>query len=324
MALAAAWRARRLRLVAFAERRLPALTHLRRPEALPIRLHQRRIYVLPTLFGGVFGAMLSVMALGALNYGNNPALLLTCLLGSIAFLSVLGGYRALDGLTLRGVHAAPVFAGDALQVELHFDPGNRAREALRAQLEDATVAFATARATPTRVVVGLPTQRRGLVALPRVRLWTSWPYGLFRPWSWLNPQVRLLVYPRPETFGPPPPESARDAGPRHLRESGDEYGSLREYRETDARRMIAWKASARLDRLVVREPEQIAGRELVFDFAALEGLDHEARIARLARWVLAAEEQHRPYTLATPNERLGPDVGTAHRHRCLEALALLP
>jgi uncharacterized protein (DUF58 family) len=324
MSLAAAWRERRLRLVAFAERRLPSLTRLRKPEPLPIRLHQRRIYVLPTGFGLLFGAMLGVMAIGALNYNNNPALLLTSLLGAVAFLSVLAGYRTLDGLALRGVHAAPVFAGDALQVELTFDPGNRVRSALRVELGNANTFFATERGTPARVVVGLPTQRRGLVALPRVRLWTTWPYGLFRPWSWLHPAIELLVYPRPEAFGPPPPESTRDAGARLLRQDSDEYGSLREYRDTDSRHLIAWKASARLDRLVVREPDQIAGRELVFDYAALEALDVESRIARLAHWVLVAEEQHRPYTLATPRERIGPDVGTAHRHRCLEALALLP
>jgi uncharacterized protein (DUF58 family) len=312
------------RLLAAAERRLPSLTRLTKPESLPIRLHQRRIYVVPSVFGLVFGTMLAVMALGSLNYNNNPGLLLTSLLGAVAFLSVLTGFRALDGLTLRGVHATPVYAGDALAVELHFDPGNRRREALRVRMGDANVAFSAERATPARVVVGLPTVRRGLVPLPRVKLWTTWPYGLFRPWSWLNPQVEFLVYPRPETNGPPLPEGVQQTGRRHLRVAGDEYGSLREYRETDPRRLIAWKATARLDRLMVREPEHVAGGELVFDYGALEGLDVEARISRLAHWVLRAETEHRPYALVTPRERIGPDAGTAHQHRCLEALALLP
>ena len=34
-----------------AERRLPSLTRLRSPEALPIVLHRRRIYIVPTGFG---------------------------------------------------------------------------------------------------------------------------------------------------------------------------------------------------------------------------------------------------------------------------------
>ena len=65
----------RIRALAYAEQRLPALTRLRRSESLPIRLDRRRIYVLPTGFGVSFGLLLFVMLIGALNYANNPALL---------------------------------------------------------------------------------------------------------------------------------------------------------------------------------------------------------------------------------------------------------
>ena len=42
-------------LIARAERRLPALTRFRGPEPLPIELHRRRIYILPTKSGVGFG-----------------------------------------------------------------------------------------------------------------------------------------------------------------------------------------------------------------------------------------------------------------------------
>ena len=55
-------------------------TRPRDPEPLPARLDRRRIYVLPTRFGLFYGAALLTMLLGALNYNNNPALLLGLLL----------------------------------------------------------------------------------------------------------------------------------------------------------------------------------------------------------------------------------------------------
>jgi hypothetical protein len=70
------------RLQRWAERRLPALTRYRRPESLPIELHRRRIYIVPSGFGIGFSVLLLVMLVGALNYANNAALLLTCLLGA--------------------------------------------------------------------------------------------------------------------------------------------------------------------------------------------------------------------------------------------------
>lgn len=306
-----------------AERHLPALTRLRRAESLPITLDRRRIYVLPTLFGLAFGSMLMVMALGALNYNNNPALLLTSLLAAMAVLSMLVGFRNLDRLSLRSVRAAPCHAGEPLQVELAFDAASRQREALRIEAGAGSALLRSRNDDALRAHIELPTSRRGHLLLPRIRVWTSWPYGLFRCWSWLNPQTALLVFPRPEMNSPPLPLQARVSDSGRPQPQGDEFGALREYRANDPLRLIAWKASARHDRLLVREPEMPLGRELVFDFSALDTQDLETRISRLTRWVLVAEEQRLPYSLHLPQQKIGPDLGSAHAYRCLRELALL-
>jgi uncharacterized protein (DUF58 family) len=62
----------------------------------------------------------------------------------------------------------------------------------------------------------------------------------------------------------------------------------------------------------------------VFDYALLHGLDHEARIRRLAAWVLAAESAQRDYVLRLPDGSIGPGVGATQRQACLRALALQP
>lgn len=94
-----------------AERRLPALTRYRRPERLPIELHRRRIYIVPTGFGLGFSVLLLVMLVGALNYSNNAGLLLTCLLGAASAASMLVAFRSLDGLRLGHLRAGHAVAG---------------------------------------------------------------------------------------------------------------------------------------------------------------------------------------------------------------------
>jgi uncharacterized protein (DUF58 family) len=317
-ALNASW----LRLLGWAERRLPALTRLRAKETLPIRLERRRIYVVPTGFGLVFAAMLLVMSVGALNYYNNPALLLTALLGSVSVLSMLVAFRTLDGVCLERVQADACHAGDPLPLELGFAAGSRLRNGLRVEIGGVAAVFAALPDEPLRATLALPTKRRGLLAVPRICVWTRWPYGLFRAWSWLNPPIEALVYPRPEVEAVPLPQSGQETPRSVVQPQGEDFGALREYRARDPRRAIAWKASARHDRLLVREPESLIGEDYVLDFDALPALDLEARIARLTRWVLMAEERRAPYTLLLPGQRLGPDLGSAHRQRCLRALAL--
>ena len=58
------------------------------PEAAPIRLGQRRIFVLPTRFGLAVGATLMAMLLASINYGLSLGFALTFLIGSVAWISL--------------------------------------------------------------------------------------------------------------------------------------------------------------------------------------------------------------------------------------------
>ena len=164
----------RARLLAAAERRLPALTRLKQSEALPIALHRHRIYVLPTRFGLLFTAVLVVMLLGALNYNNNPALLLTCLLGAATYQSVFQAFRMLNGLELRALRAQPCHAGDSLRIGLSFHTEGRARTSLRARIGETEVLFDLPAAADERVDVRLHLRGKPLAA-ERQRVFSDRP-----------------------------------------------------------------------------------------------------------------------------------------------------
>lgn len=322
--IAAALRGPRDRLLQWAERRLPALTRWRAAEPLPIALHARRIYVLPTGFGVMFGTMLVTMLLGALNFNNNAALLLTFLLSGAVVLSMGRGVRMLDGIRLVTLRAAPVHAGEALAVELGFEQATGTPKRQLELVHDGQRTVFDLESDATGATIEAQTAQRGLVPIGRLTLACEYPFGLFRAWSVLNPDARLLVYPRPEPKAPPLPRGGGDMGAAKSSPVGEDWHALREYRHGDPRRLVAWRASARAERLLVKE--FAAPRESRIDLAwvATEGLPHEQRIARLTRWVLDADAAGVMYALRLPGETIGPDRGPAHRHRCLRALALLP
>jgi len=302
------------------------LARPRQPEALPLRLDRRRIYVLPTRFGLFVAALLSAMLLGALNYNNNPALLLALLLSAAAIASAISAHLQLSGLQLEALTAEPVHAGQPLRMRLALSQHQqRTRHGLHLQHGPAESWITVPAEGRVDAELELPTQQRGWLDLQRVRISTTQPLGLVRAWAWFWPEQPLLVYARPDTQGPALPERGSD--PLHSRAdpAGEELHQLRAYRVGDARRSIAWKHSARRDTLLVREYEKPAGIEVVLDWRQLGGLGTEARISRLARWVDMAERQGRRYTLLLPGQpALGPAQGPAHHHLCLRALALLP
>jgi uncharacterized protein (DUF58 family) len=328
----AACAARWSNLQRLAERRLPALTRLKQAEPMPILLHRRRIYVIPSRFGLVYSLMLIVMLIGSLNYANNPALLLTCLLGAASYQSVFAGFRTLNRVELKSIRAEPCHAGDLLSVSLRFgSAAATAKYSLRLRMDNAGAEPANAfsvfdlpAAGTQDVVAALPTARRGWLPLGRVRLCTEYPYGLFHVWSWLHPEQRALIYPRLEADPPPLPLSGSQTQTRAVNRDEDESELLREYRAGDPRGRIAWKASARQDHLFVKQFETRRGHAVVLAWDRLAGLDAEARISRLAAWIERAEIQRIAYCLELPQTRLGPALGPAHRHACLRELALLP
>lgn len=309
-------------LITRAEKRLPALTRLRQPEPLPIELHRRRIYILPTKAGVGFGILLVVMLLGALNYQNNAALLLTCLLGATVVNSMLSAFRTLYGLRLESIHADHACAGEALPLHLEFNSGRRERRALQLDMDHIVHVFSLEpRGGETELA--MPTEHRGWQPVPRMRISSTFPLGLFRAWSWMTPQHDVLVYPRPIGGSSPPPDEDRGIQRAH---GDDDFAQLREYHFGDPLKRVAWKSSARHDRLLIRELDAAAhDAPRRFDWAMLHGVDRETRISRLAGWICEARAAGRVWTLVLPDSRsLGPAADNAHYHRCMTALATLP
>jgi len=311
------------RLQELAERWLPALTRYRRLESLPIELNRRRVYIAPSGFGIGFTVLLLVMLVGALNYANNAALLLTCLLGATSAASMLLTFRDLNGLRLVSVRAAETVAGQAARLSLTFEAPSP-RSALRIDLGASRWTFAIGVSGAVQMQIDLPTTRRGWQPLPRLRVWSTWPLGMFRAWSWLYPDQSVLVWPRAEVAGPPPRMPADDTRWPRLRQ-GEDVAALRDYRRGDPQRHIAWKASARHELLLAKDFEQPEPRPVwSLDWRQLSALDPEARIARLARWLGEAHAQGRRYSLWLPSGFIDTDAGAAHYARCLNALAVLP
>jgi uncharacterized protein (DUF58 family) len=170
--------------------------------------------------------------------------------------------------------------------------------------------------------VPLPVSKRGVLRIGRLHLSTSYPYNLFRAWTWVHLPLEVLVYPRPHGSAPMPLESGHKAGARAMALAGaDEWRSLRPFRDGDSPRQVAWKAYARGAPLLVKEYSALGAELRLFDFARLPHLDVEARLEQLARWIVDADSRGERYGLAMPDRFYEPDSGPQHRHECLEALA---
>ena len=97
---------------------------------------------------------------------------------------------------------------------------------------------------------------------------------------------------------------------------------MRAWRRGDALRQVVWKKVARSGEMVSRDTRASSTHALWLDFAQAGGADAEARLRRLAAWVLACEALGLNFGLRLPGGELAAGGGELQRRQALEALAL--
>ncbi len=297
-----------------------------------VLLNQRRVYILPTRAGLAFCALLLVLLVGSINYNLGLGFGLTFVAGACAIVDMVQTTRNLAGLVLSPGRAPDVHAGEDAPFELRVEnPTRLARYAVWIDFEhvpEPRQAIDVPAGGNTTLVLRTATRARGWMRPPRVRLATHFPLGLFRAWSWWQPDSRALVYPFPEQDAPPLPMLGRPSPDGAGSTGSDDFAGVRSYQPGDPLRHLAWRQIARLDpelggQLVTKHFEGGTVDELVLDFNTLPArLDVELRLARMARWVLEAEQRALPYGFILGRIRYPVTLGTAHQAACLRALAL--
>jgi uncharacterized protein (DUF58 family) len=297
------------------------------PEQGTVTLVHRRVYIVPTQLGALFVLTLTILLVGSINYSLSLGFALTFLLAGMGIAGMVHTARNLAHMAVSVGRAEPVFAGEAAQFRLYLDaragfdrPAILARH-LRSRSQMVVDVPAAGLA---EVVLAVPAPRRGWLPLGRVMLETRFPLGIFRAWSYVEPDARCLVYPRPERSALPAPaaESARGAL-RSPTPGNDDYAGLRTYQLSDSPRHVAWKAVARSEDMLTKQFTGEASAELWLDWARLAPqLPVEQRLSRLAGWVLEAERSGMQYGLRLPGVEIAPGRGDTQRAACLQALAL--
>ena len=215
----------------------------------------------------IFGTLL--VALAAINTGNNLLFLILACLISIILMSGILSSISLSGVDLRLELPEHIFAGQTVRAVVELINQKLALPSFSLRVEAAKRKGAPPAAildTPVyfpylrrqdRVEQGVPLafSRRGLHRQEAFRIVTRFPFGFLQKSRVLNLQTEALVYPSVEGSV----ELAEllpsiDGVLESLAKGrGQDLYALRGYVPTDSARHVHWKASARFGSLMVRE-----------------------------------------------------------------------
>ena len=239
----------------------------------------------------------------------------------------------------RELRPARVHAGGASRVELTVRNTGRRRSPVLAARDPFDggrrwARFLIAPLAPqetARAAYRLPTDRRGIFDLGPLELHLEDPFGLAAASRVAAPATRLTVYPRVDPIPPLPMTRGNDphAGADHptaLASAGEDFYALREYEMGDDLRRVHWKATARLDELMIRQDEmpwQGRATVLVDLRREVHSPDSLELALSAAASIVSACWQHRSLVrlVATDGAEFGFAAGHAHVESILEHLA---
>lgn len=294
--------------------------------------------------GVAYAATLIVVMLGAINGQNNVLFWLFGLgVAGLLISGILSG-AALMGLELEREPCRVATRGESMAVRYRLRNRNRLIPAFAITIEElpepgaaerltglvAYASYVPARGEVAAEAQAMPT-RRGRAALLQVRVSTTFPFGLTKKSVTFAQPAEILIRPRSPSvnervlFG-------RGQGAGYGKvvrrgRTGDEFFALRDYVPGDGVRRVAWRASARLDRVVVREMASLPSRRVwVVPVPRGRDAEGEACVDAAAGLVRAGLKGGLEVGVASGDGRVlfGPRSGEAAFSRCLDVLAEVP
>jgi uncharacterized protein (DUF58 family) len=291
-------------------------------DSLPITISRRRVYILPSRFGMMLGAILVAMLIAGLNYNSNLALAFAFLMSSMAMVTMHHCNRNLLRMCVDATPEVDAFAGSDASFEFVIRNDAKVdRRDVEVRCMSASGVGVIPAAQTQSVTVRVPVTRRGITHIQQFELRTRYPFGWFYAWTYVHAPLTIYVAPAP--VGQRALPSVGESGNTSYSEMrGDEdFSGLRAYEPGVPLKHMAWKVLARGGEAAVRSYSSLAAQPEWLEWSALEGLDAEARLSQLCQWVLESEAVSRPYGLRLPGTQIAPSGGAAHRFACLRALA---
>ena len=246
---------------------VPALARRSRLRWLALRLDYR-----VTREGLWFIVGVIVLALAALNTGNNLLFLIVAsMLGTILISGVLS-HMVLSGIELRLDLPEHIFAGQSVPALAQIanrkrtpsfslrlcsaEPKSKRETHFHAQILAQPVYFPHLGAGQTcQQSIELQFPRRGLYQQEALALSTRFPFGFVEKTRRVDSTLEAVVYPAIQPAGDICQDWALVSGEleSYMRGRGNDLYAIRAYQNSDSVRHVDWKASAKRNALQVRE-----------------------------------------------------------------------
>ncbi len=267
-------------------------------------LQQKDILVFIYQQGYLYLVLILITFIAGVNYGNNLILGFCFLISAILCISFYLTFKQLHDLQVEVLTTEVGQVGEALQLQLHFKQDFAQARYLwiktDTQLEKVLI-----QELKQQHQLTIYAEQRGRLDYPNLQIYSVYPFGLVRAWTYLNLTRHAWIAPRSMSFRAENKQQQQSFQP-----DLDEFRELRDFQTGDSLQAVSWKQAARGQGLYVKVFEQYQDQHHVdIAYDHMPATSHEEKLSLMMGLVEQCEQQQLIYAMFLPHATLEKGIG---------------
>lgn len=288
-----------------------------------LRISLRRIFIVPTALGWLWAAVGGLLYVVGVNTSSNVPLILGFLMLALQLLAIFLTAQTLHGLQLNWQMQLEGCAGEQLPLMLQLTVPKGMRY-LGLQLGPKGRRWeGICEAGMQKIAVPWQGENRGLHKLPRLRIDSQAPLGLWVCWVRLQLATEALLYPEPIAAAVVEMPWPQAVGTQQAQQSAEphDFHSLQPHRPEEGPQRLAWKQLARGHGEFSKRFEAPSAKAVLLSLQP--GIEKEKGLSAIAARIKQLASKGDSYGLLVEHINIPPANSAEHRRICLRSLALL-
>ncbi|MCU4580735.1 DUF58 domain-containing protein [Acinetobacter gyllenbergii] len=262
-------------------------------------LRQKDVLVFIYKQGFLYLILILITFIAGINYANNLILGFCFLISAILCISFYLTFKQLHDLQIDLVPPEVGQVDQVLSLKLLIKQSVASARYLRIQWQ-AREQLIYIDQTQHSVELPFIAEKRGLYEFETIKIYSTYPLGLVRAWTYLSPRQKVWIAPKAYDWQKEHKNQATSA-----QDSLDEFKELRGFQHGDSYQNVAWKQVARGQGFLIKMFEAQANHQhLEIDYQQIPALSHEDKLSFMMGLVEQCEQLGDDYALILPQARL--------------------
>jgi len=279
------------------------------------QLSQKDILIFIYQQGYLYLVLILLTFIVGVNYANNLILGFCFLVSAILCISFYLTFKQLHGLKLEVSVNEVGQAGHQLDLQLHFQQAQRQPRYLWVKTGQHLEKIFISELKQS-MTLSFFTDKRGQFDYPTIQMYSVYPFGLVRAWTYFYLKETSWVAPRAAFYA-----AENKQHQQNLEPDMDEFHELRNFKAGDSLQAVSWKQAARGQGLYIKVFEQHDEQlNIEIHYQHMPSTEHEEKLSLMMGLIEQCEQIHCAYAVFLPQAELTVGLG---ENQLLQAKKLL-